>query len=91
MDGREYFYFLLKIKSYRGSRGETGELWVCHGVANTVFYDSIEFTEEMKAMNGRIIECYPQAIDDTSNRWIFNRLRTESNHPGVLKSTKGDA
>ena len=88
MDDLEYFYFLLKIKSIDRYCGSFGELWVCQGVANTVFYDTIELTEEMKVMNGRIIECYLDPTDNTTNKWVFNRLGTNRKYPGGLKLNK---
>ena len=47
---------------------------------------TIELTEEAKGMDGCIIECYPQSITDTTNRWVFNRLKTDREHPNELKS-----
>lgn len=80
---REYCDFILKI----GGNGSTGELWIFQGIEQTeVFYDTIELTEEMRSMDGRLIECYPEAVDDTTNRWVFNRLRTDRKHPLGLNS-----
>ena len=67
-------------------RGSTGSLYVGPGKGpnrNEVKYGTIDLTDELRSMNGSIIECH--YVD---HQWIFSRKRIDRNHPHSINTTK---
>jgi len=78
-------YSLIVDFDYRGS---TGDLCVGPGKGpnrEEVKYGTINLTDELRNMNGSIIECH--YVD---HQWIFLRKRTDRNHPHAKSTTESN-
>ena len=79
----QHFCFRLRINE------GTGELWrttrpESENASCEIVHDTISLTDELRQMNGQIIQCV--RIDD---KWIFDRLRTDRKHPNGKSAIRG--
>ena len=64
-----------------------GELHVSGPWPNntTAKFDDIQLTDELRKLDGRIIDCI--YVD---NQWVFQKLRNDRKHPNVRQAAEGN-